>query len=115
MTEINDRGNEVFRGFSPGDRYQYDFGPCSRQKGWTQYDTDQDAHYFGVWVHVKDRMVFTYCEGDTILVKCPSLESFRAELSSMAEFYGDPPPAMRVIDADGSLTEVYDPDARPEA
>ena len=71
MTEINERGNEVIRGFCHADRYKYDLGACTCDNGWTQYDTTQDAHYFGVWVHVEKRQIFTYCEGDEIMVKAP--------------------------------------------
>jgi hypothetical protein len=53
------------------------------------------------------------CEGDLIIVDCPTVESFKAELAHMAEFYGEPPPAFVVIDTDtGNVTEVYD--KRPE-
>lgn len=113
--ETNDRGNEVYRnedaeeklGIKRGDeRYFYDFGPL---QSWKQYDTSQDAHYFGVWVNLEQRMTFTYCEGDRILVICPTQESLAAELVDMERFYGDPPPAWIVIDSDGKRTDVYDP------
>jgi len=106
--EVNQFGSELIRGFNPGDRYQYDFGPCSSQKGWTQYDTSQDASYFGIWVHVEKRLIFSFCEGDTCLTKCVSLESFRDELKHMAEFYGEAPPAFKVITKEGQLIEYYD-------
>lgn len=112
-TETNDRGNKVTREFCPASRYTYDFGACSPERGWKQYDTDQDAPYFGVWVHVADRKVFTYCEGDCILVECPTPEGFKAELDSMEAFYGSPPPAAIVIGANGTVTHVFD--ERPKA
>lgn len=110
--EINKRGNQIKRGFDHTDRYKFDFGMCSHDKGWVQYDTDQDAWYFGVWVHPEKRLIFTYAEGDTSLVTCPTIESYKAELKSMAEFYGDPPPAFRAISNDGQVTHYYD--TRPE-
>ena len=88
-------------------RYHFDFGdgfaelnlPTGKGKGgWEQYDTDQDANYFGVWVNTSTRQVLTYAEGDIDLVTCHTIETFRAELASMAEFYGDPPPAFISID-----------------
>lgn len=48
MVEVNERGNTIFRSFHPADRYQFDFNLCSKKKGWKQYDTSQDAWYFGV-------------------------------------------------------------------
>jgi len=107
--EINIRGNKIDRGFAPGDRYKYDFDMCSKENGWIQYDTDQDAWYFGVWVHPGKMQVFTYAEGDTTLVTCKSLDSYKAELANMAEFYGDPPPAFIAYDFENNTrTKVYD-------
>lgn len=109
----NKQGNEVEHGFNghPGrDRYWYDFGdglPGFRGD-WIQYDTHQDASYFGVWVNPKTLQTFTYCEGDTTLVTCPDKEHLRSELDAMAAFYGDPPPAFKVVHEDGSVTLVYD-------
>lgn len=109
----NKNGNEVRDGFLlNGERYEFDFGACSGG-GWIQYDTKQDASYFGVWVNVGERLTFTFAEGDTSLVTCPTLESFRAELASMQEFYGDPPPMAVGFDLDGTRTEYYDEKARP--
>jgi hypothetical protein len=48
----NERGNTVTNNFFlERDRYHYDFAVCTTDKGWAQYDTEQDAWYFGVWVH----------------------------------------------------------------
>lgn len=113
--EINERGNHVFRnadadvrmGGSGGDRYQFDFDLCGGDKGWSQFDTTQDAWYFGAWVNIAERKTFCYCEGDRILVVCPTIESFRAELEDMVNFYGDAPPAFIAI-ADGQITKYYD-------
>lgn len=97
-----------------GNRYKYDTHRCSSKDGWHQYDTEQDAWYFGVWYHRERRLVVTYAEGDETIVVCQTEESFRAELAEMAEFYGEPPPAFVGIDVDtGTVTEFYDEDARP--
>lgn len=112
-SRTNARGNVIHDGFLlHTERYLFDFEVC--QAGWIQYDTKQDASYFGVWVHVEDRLTFTFCEGDTSLVVCPTIESFRAELENMQECYGDPPVAWAVIDSDNKLTRYIDSDARPE-
>jgi hypothetical protein len=109
---INERGNAIYDSFHPvRERYYYDqrLVFSRRRRGWRQYDTDQDAWYFGVWVQLERRMVLVFAEGDASLIVCPTVESFRAELASMAAFYGDPPPAWTVIDADGRVTRIYDP------
>ena len=113
MTETNERGNRIQRTFHFGrERYRYDFELCKHADGWLQYETNQDASYFGVWVHPERREIVTFAEGDETRVFCPTVDSYHAELADMAEFYGPPPPAFRTIDADGTLTEYYD--RRPE-
>ena len=94
-----------------GDRYRYDSGQCSPRQGWVQYDTSQDAWYFGIWVHPERREILSYCEGDETLVTCPTQEIFAAELAEMATFYGPPPPAAIGVDADGTTTYYYDTDS----
>jgi hypothetical protein len=118
---VNERGNEIYRdedadqklGIRRGpDRYFYDFKHL-QPPAWRQFDTWQDAWYFGVWVNVRERKIFTYCEGDRSLVVCPTLETFRSELEDAEQFYGPAPAAAKAIGADGSVTSYYD--ARPTA
>lgn len=108
----NKNGCTVTGTFHPEcDRYQFDMKRCAAEDGWEQYDTDQDAHYFGVWVRRSTRETVTYAEGDITHVEAPTDEAFAAELAGMAEFYGPPPPAFRVITGEGQLVEVVG--ARP--
>lgn len=108
MPEVNLRGNTIFRSFRSTERYQFDFHLCTKKEGWCQYDTSQDAWYFGVWVHPGKRVILTYAEGDITVVKCPTDESYHAELKHMAEFYGPPPPAFVTIDIPSAKrTEYY--------
>lgn len=105
--ETNSNGCVVTRTFHPSiDRYVFDFNRCDSSDGWECYDSDQDASYFGTWVRMETRETVTYAEGDITHVQAPTEEAFRAELASMAEFYGSPPPAFKVITAEG-VTEVY--------
>jgi len=105
---VNERGNNVHSAFIGScDRLQFDCGPCGTNKGWEQYDTDQDAWYFGVWVHIEKRMTVTYAEGDLTVVTCPTPESFRTEIASMNEFYGDPPPWAIVLDVENGAETHY--------
>ena len=108
-TEFNSRGNEVVRRFIlNGERYRWDFDDRFQADGWEQYDTSQDAWYFGVWVNKELLQIQTYAEGDHTLVKCPDVEHFNAEISDMNEFYEEGFVA-KTIDADGTLT-VYKQD-----
>ena len=71
---------KITREFCPGDRYIYDFGLCTYEKGWAQVDTAQDASYFGTWANPTRLMIFSYCKGDTTLKEAASPEEFVAEL-----------------------------------
>lgn len=107
--ETNKHGNIVTRSFADLDRYHFDVNVCSASKGWKQYDTDQDAWYFGVWVNPEKLLTMSYAEGDVTLVTCISEESYHAELKEMAEFYGNPPPAFKAYNLkNNTVTHIYD-------
>jgi hypothetical protein len=102
----NKHGNLIATDFHEDrDRYFYDFGIC---QSWTQYDTDQDAWYFGIWVNQEKLQILTFAEGDETLTTCLNEVSFHAELADMAAFYGAPPPAFKSISEDGTVTEYFD-------
>ncbi len=103
--ETNKRGNQVERSWLPTERYRWDFSEKFTSAGWEQYDTDQDAWYFGVWINKKLLQTQSYAEGDITLVKCPDVAHFNAEIKSMNEFYGEGFVA-KTIDHDGQRT-VY--------
>jgi hypothetical protein len=106
--EYNKNGSEVFRDLLiEGDRYVFDFKYCTPSKGWRQYDTSQDAWYFGVWIHIEDRKIVTYMEGDVVIITSPTLEIFRKEIQDMNEYYGDPPAWATVIDYDTGQVTKY--------
>ena len=85
-TRTNERGNVIHDWFAPAERYLVDFAPDFSSEGWEQFDTDQDAHYFGVWVNPVKELVLTYAEGDWSLIVC---KDYYAEIRSMIEFYGE--------------------------
>jgi hypothetical protein len=91
---------------SPGARYDFDFGICSEANGWLQYDTHQDAWYFGVWVNRQHRLTLTYAEGDINLTVSPDDCAFARELKEMADFYGEAPPAFTAFDMEPGTTNV---------
>ncbi len=111
--ERNKQGNIVERSYGHGDRYRFDFKDCTRKDGWLQYDTEQDAWYFGVWVHPEKMEIVTYAEGDITRVKCETRELFKAEIKEMNEFYGEVPASIKVIDMEAKIiTEYHDTEAR---
>jgi hypothetical protein len=82
-------GSAIYRTFHPSERYMIDFADDFTAEGWEQFDTDQDAHYFGVWVNPKTRQVLTYAEGDWSLTESPDHQLYNAEIQRMIEFYGE--------------------------
>ena len=60
----NDRGNTVHSRtvYTIQDRYFFDGKMCTRALGFEQFDTEQDASYFGVWVNREERATVTYAE-----------------------------------------------------
>lgn len=111
-TRTNARGNTIHDMFLPSERYIIDFATDFTSEGWAQYDTDQDASYFGVWVNVEKRLTLTYAEGDWSLVVCADDDALKAELDDMEKFYGPLPPCAISYDVDGTRTEYFD--TRPE-
>ena len=104
----NGRGNVVARYFVPIDKNLHDLKICIRRDEWAQYETKQDTHDFGVWVHLENRYVFTFGEEDVTLTICGSIESLRAELQAIGEYHGPPAPVFVIVDDDGTVTEFYD-------
>lgn len=83
----NERGNEVRRAFLPTGRYRIDFADDFKSEGWEQFDTSQDAAYFGVWMNKRLQQTLTYAEGDWTLVICPDWDHYLSEVRSAIEFY----------------------------
>lgn len=98
--ETNRQGHPMHRGFRSSERYVVDFAEDFAELGWQQFDTDQDASYFGVWVNPKTYQVMTYAEGDWSLDECGSPGHYNREIRAMIDFYGEGCIA-KAIDADG--------------
>lgn len=86
----NVRGSRVYScHVGSVDRYKYDTATDAVYDQWEQYDTEQDAHYFGIWVSKKLLSILTYAEGDVNYVKCETAEQFNAEIENMNKYYGE--------------------------
>lgn len=105
-SRINDRGNAVYQWSCSADRYVVDFAEDRKAGGWEQFDTDQDAWYFGMWVNAVKWLTLTYAEGDWYLVVCPDREHYLAEIRHAIEFYGEGEIA-RVFDLSAHTETVY--------
>ena len=84
-TEVKDENRTIYRMFYPSSRYLVDTAPDF--KGWEQFDTHQDAPYFGVWNNKELKQSLCYAEGDWILVQCVTDESYQQEVNECIEFY----------------------------
>ena len=63
--ELTVTGCRIDRGSHQADRYYYDRTLLAQ--GWQQYDTEEDAWYFGVWIHTEKLETFTYAEGIPVM------------------------------------------------
>ncbi|MFH7524948.1 hypothetical protein AB2J22_03665 [Aeromonas sp. A5] len=79
--ELTVTGCRIDRGSHQADRYYYDRTLLAQ--GWQQYDTEEGAWYFGIWIHTEKLETFTYAEGDTRHVIAPNIEAFRSELERL--------------------------------
>jgi hypothetical protein len=102
--EIKPNGNRLHRFFFHTERYVVDFAPDFG--GWEQFDTSQDAWYFGVWVHPGRFMVLTYCEGDWCLAVCEGPAQYNIEIEDCIRFY-DEGESARTIDFRTGATTIY--------
>lgn len=102
-----ENGRTFMRDFVGGNRYAFDTQICPPTQGWVQYDTDQDASYFGKWIHKGRRMMVTFAEGDITIVKCTDDDAYNEQLQRMDEFHGKIPSAVAIDTDTGARTEYY--------
>jgi hypothetical protein len=62
------------------DRYAFD-NVLLPADGWAQFDTAQDAPYFGKWVNPFERKLISFTEGDVCIQTAESDDEFRATLA----------------------------------
>lgn len=96
-------GNQRYFSWRSIDRYYFD--RILIPEGFKQFDTSQDAWYFGVWVNPELLCTVTYAEGDITVIVCEDKEHYNAEIRNCIEFY-EAGEIMRAISADGHCT-VY--------
>lgn len=86
------------------ERYEIDF---SMTAGWLQYDTSQDASYFGIWVNPETLQTLSFAEGDYLFCEHRTPESFNAEIEHMNDFYDTGFIAKAICPETGEMT-VYE-------
>jgi|GEM_PF-2579028 len=107
---IPKEGRKIQRAFldsyhNEEERYVIDFADNRAKEGWLQFDTRQDAPYYGVWVNPIKLQTLNYAEGDWSLVTCDGKENYNREIQSMIDFH-DEGKICTVITENGSST-VY--------
>ena len=98
-------GNIIHEIHSSTDRYIIDFADDFKSEGWMQFDTDQDAHYFGYWVNPSQRKTLCYAEGDWTFIWCADAAGYNREIVYSLEYYHEVP-AFITID-NGRQTNYY--------
>ena len=88
-TRLSDAGNRLYDFSHHAERYLVDCADDFTTLGWQQFDTEQDASYFGVWVNPLTYQTLSYAEGDWSLVCCDSPAAYNAEVQSMIDFYDE--------------------------
>lgn len=78
------------------DRYVFDFYFASSES-WQQYDTTEDAWYFGIWVNFQTMQILKYLEGDIHLSTFSCHKFFKKDIEKLNSFYGDPPPTFSMV------------------
>ena len=68
------------------DRYRFDLGECSYDKGFAQIDTDQDASYYGQWVSPTERKIVAFVEGDVTVREAADDTELVAALRELKEW-----------------------------
>ena len=85
----SDIGAEIRRYFKiNGERYAFDNKHCGMSSDWYQYDSDQDAPYYGTWINPALLAAVCYCEGDITATICGAPTQFRqwfAELEAWSK------------------------------
>ena len=70
-------------------RYAFDFGECFTAKGYAQFDTRQDAYYYGHWVNPTTFRLVSYAEGDIAVTVCDDADEFAAQVRTWVAYHGE--------------------------
>ena len=74
-------------GWVGGSRYAFDFKYCKLEDGWIQLDTKQDASYFGNWVNLSTREIWSFTEGDVCFIAKRQELGIVQEIKRAMRFY----------------------------
>ena len=78
--------NRLEEWFCSSERYPMDFNFCGMKSDWYQFDTAQDAPYYGSWCNPRLLMLLSYTEGDIYLIHCETPDQYRAEIEALEKF-----------------------------
>ncbi|MCP4902995.1 MAG: hypothetical protein GY906_39025 [bacterium] len=105
-TRTTPAGSTLYDWFYPDERYVVDFADDFKPD-WQQFDTDQDASYFGVWFNPVLLVQLSYAEGDWMLLDCRDVEHYNAEVQAACDFY-DAGRIAKAVNSAGSVTISQD-------
>jgi len=102
-----EHGVTVYENQLGENRYEFD-SLCTAESGWQQFDTKEDASWFGIWAHKEEHLVVIYAEGDAEVHQFPDENAWKAQLKTMREQYGPPPHQATIIDTENrEATRIY--------
>jgi len=99
---INEQGHRTRKAFLDADRYLFDFNLDGE---WEQFDTEDDAAYFGVWLNKAKLRTLAYIEGDLIFTQCVDAAGYDAKISALCAFHQAAPAFVGIKPA--SVTKYY--------
>ena len=84
VSSIGNKLTDYFDGMT--ERYPFDFAHCGMKSDWYQYDTTQDASYYGHWCNPVLRAFVSFVEGDILVVECETADDYRREMQAMEDW-----------------------------
>lgn len=107
-THTDEKGISIYENRMGDNRYAYDQILCNPKHGWIQFDTSEDAAWFGIWTHAVEHFVVVYAEKDVSIIHIPEKQDWIDRLKKMRQEYGPAPHAATVINPDnGGITRIF--------
>ena len=67
----------------------FDSKECKSSNGWAQFDTEEDASYFGQWINPFELKIVCYAEGDVSVRSCETEQEFIEDVSQRIEWHNN--------------------------
>ena len=102
---VQENGTRRREIFAEAERYLFDHNLDN--KLWETFDTESDAHYFGVWLCRTHWRILTYAEGDISATQCDDADAYDNYLADLCDFHR-PAPYMVTFGPEGRTAYYQD-------